>query len=411
MKKIFKYSKILFINFILIVYLTELFLFLFLPDAQKRLVKIHETRLSIAKELGADYDLRSPEVAFFEISQNNPNLSPAYYFNKGFAKYKTFQKAILLNKPIPFRGPINKQTLSCAEDLNYKLIGNDKFGFKNPNNIYEEIIEIILLGDSYAEGQCYKETNDIAAYLREAKYNSANFGVTGSGPLVSLGVLKEYAKKFKPRYVVYLYYEGNDISDLSWEKSIPLLKNYLNESYTQNLLNKQDEIKKFLSDISEDSYEYINAQINFQRTSSQKKRVIVIEQLKDFLELSSLRNCIKNNLYLIRDKDFDAELFYSVINSMNKETNSWGGKFIFVYTPSWSRYFTKFTKEQRYFSKKNLILNNLEKSNILTIDLSTFLDQENNLKQYFPLGYIGHFNKKGYKKISSILIDEIEKRK
>jgi len=69
MKKIFKYSKILFINFILIVYLTELFLFLFLPDAQKRLVKIHETRLSIAKELGADYDLRSPEVAFLKSAK------------------------------------------------------------------------------------------------------------------------------------------------------------------------------------------------------------------------------------------------------------------------------------------------------------------------------------------------------
>jgi len=67
------------------------------------------------------------------------------------------------------------------------------------------------------------------------------------------------------------------------------------------------------------------------------------------------------------------------------------------------------TIEVKNFYK--FILNNLEKSNILTIDLSTFLDQENNLKQYFPLGYIGHFNKKGYKKISSILIDEIEKRK
>ena len=384
MKKIFNYLKIIFINFILIIYLTELLLFLFLPDTQKKLV---------------------------EISKNNPDLSPAFYFNRGFSKYKTFKEAISLNQPIPFRGPINKQTLSCAEDLNYKLINNDKFGFKNPNSIYEKKIEIALLGDSYAEGQCYKETNDIAAYLRKSKYNSANYGVTGSGPLVSLGVLKEYVKKFEPPYVVYLYYEGNDISDLSWEKNIPLLKNYLNENYNQDLLNKQDKIKEFLSNISKDSYEYINYKIDYKKTYKEKERLTFIEQLKDFLELNSLKNYIRNSFYHIRDKDFDADLFFSVINAMNEETNSWKGKFIFVYTPSWSRYFTKFSKEQRYFDKKDLILNNLSKNNILTIDLTKFMDKENNLKKYFPLGYIGHFNKQGYEKISSIVIKKIEKIK
>ena len=95
---------------------------------------------------------------------------------------------------------------------------------------------------------------------------------------------------------------------------------------------------------------------------------------------------------------------------MYKETNSWGCKLIFVYTPSWSRYFTKFTKEERYISKKNLILDSLEKNNITFIDLTTHFDQEQNLKKYFPLGYIGHFNKTGYKKISSILIDNINKK-
>ena len=72
-----------------------------------------------------------------------------------------------------------------------------------------------------------------------------------------------------------------------------------------------------------------------------------------------------------------------------------------------SRYFTKFTKLDRYFNKKDLILNNLEKNNIITIDLTTFFDQEDDLKQYFPLGYVGHYNKKGYKKISNILINKI----
>ena len=53
-------------------------------------------------------------------------------------------------------------------------------------------------------------------------------------------------------------------------------------------------------------------------------------------------------------------------------------------------------------------MNNLEKNDITIIDLTTFFDQENDLTQYFPLGYAGHYNKKGYKKISNILISKIK---
>ncbi len=190
---------------------------------------------------------------------------------------------------------------------------------------------------------------------------------------------------------------------MSWEKNNSLLKNYLKQDYTQNLLAQQDKVEHFLSDISEDIYKIIIAT----KSINEKKDIVVIELLKDFLELTNLRNYIKNIFYTAYDKDFDEKLFFSIINTMNEETNSWGGKFIFMYAPSWSRYFTKFTKLDRYFNKKDLILNNLGKNNIITIDLTKFFDQEDNLKQYFPLGYVGHYNKRGYRKISNILIDKI----
>ena len=189
-----------------------------------------------------------------------------------------------------------------------------------------------------------------------------------------------------------------------WEKNISLLKNYLKKDYTQNLFDRQDEIKIFLSDISEDIYKVIDAT----KFLNEKSDVVIIELLKDFLELTNLRNFVKNTFYHISDEEFDEKLFFSIINVMNEETNSWNGKFIFVYTPSWARYFTKFTKLHRYFNKKDLILNNLEKNDITIIDLTTFFDQENDLTQYFPLGYAGHYNKKGYKKISNILISKIK---
>ena len=187
MQKIKKYLKIIFINLILIVYLLELLLLFFLPAEQRTLTEIKKTRIKKANELGMQYDLRSPEEAYFDLSQNNLDLSPTFYFNRTFANLKIFKKALSRNDIIPFRGPINKKTLSCAEDLNYKLITNDKLGFKNPNSIYKKKIQIALLGDSYVEGLCYDENNDIAGNFRKEKYNSINLGVLGSGPLLALG--------------------------------------------------------------------------------------------------------------------------------------------------------------------------------------------------------------------------------
>ena len=83
-----------------------------------------------------------------------------------------------------------------------------------------------MLGDSYAEGLCENEINDTAGHLRSLGLNTINYGVTGTGPLTSLAIAREYIKTFKPKYVIYLYFEGNDLRDLNWEKNT-FLKKYL----------------------------------------------------------------------------------------------------------------------------------------------------------------------------------------
>ena len=54
-------------------------------------------------------------------------------------------KETIKNKGLlPFRGPINKLTVSCGEDLKYRLINNDSLGFKNPNDVYQKDIDLKL---------------------------------------------------------------------------------------------------------------------------------------------------------------------------------------------------------------------------------------------------------------------------
>ena len=79
---------------------------------------------------------------------------------------------------------------------------------------------------------------------------------------------------------------------------------------------------------------------------------------------------------------------------------------IILYIPSWSRYLQN-TQCGRFNKLKDKIIKDLKKENIEIIDLTEFFDKTEDIKQYYPLGYVGHFNAKGYAKISDIISDKL----
>ena len=77
-----------------------------------------------------------------------------------------------------------------------------------------ENIEYILVGDSFTMGQCVNRPNDIASVLRKLSKSSVlNLGYGGNGPLLQYATLREYLNPKK--YVLWLFFEGNDILDLN----------------------------------------------------------------------------------------------------------------------------------------------------------------------------------------------------
>jgi hypothetical protein len=371
---------------------------------------VKNTRIKIAKEKGQDFDLRSYHQAYFDIKKSNKALKPMFLYSSAFNDLEVFQKAKKNNSIIPFRGPINGSTLSCAEDLKYKIIINDKYGFKNPNNIYEKKINSFLLGDSYAEGFCEVSSNDIAGNLNKKLINTINFGVAGTGPLVSLAILKEFGETFMPENIIYLYFEGNDLDDLNYEKKEPNLKKYLSDGYHINYLGRYDEIKQFLT-IAEKESEMLT---KLKLTSDSKNIIIETKKfdlfkahLKDILELNNLRNIFKYSILNKQKNNYDLDFFYSVIEEMNDTSIKLNAKYYFVYVPTWARYFTKFTKVDSKTNLKKEILDNLSSKNIEIIDLTEFFDNEIDIKTNFPLGYLGHYNANGYKKVADIILERI----
>ena len=147
MKNILKNFLLILFSVIVSLYLAEIILVIITPSAEKNLTNINEIRIKNAKKLNLKFDLRSPNRAFREMNEKVGNLSINYRFIPASYNLETLKEARKKNQIIPFRGPINMPTLTCAEDLEYKISKNDKFGFKNPNEVYKKPIDLIIKKD------------------------------------------------------------------------------------------------------------------------------------------------------------------------------------------------------------------------------------------------------------------------
>ena len=88
----------------------------------------------------------------------------------------------------------------------------DKFGFRNA--AMRNQADILLIGDSliYGHGVNIDETVGVLLKL-EVSYSVLNLGVQGYCAFQEAYLVTEYVPKFKPRYVLFFFFE-NDIADL-----------------------------------------------------------------------------------------------------------------------------------------------------------------------------------------------------
>ena len=410
-KKIFLYIKFFLIYSVIILYSLEFLTITFLGKKYNLATKTFDQwRYEKSLEI-KNFDMRTGVQAFIEEKKKNSNLSPTYRFSvsewhldavdhqnkiRNFLNNKIEKKEI-----VPFKGPINKQTLGSGEDGHRRTTYNDKYGFQNPNYVYQKEIDIMIIGDSFAEGVPFSEKDDIAGRIRKnGNLNAINYGISGAGPLLSLAVLSEYGSFFSPKKVYYLFFEGNDMDDLITEKN-SFLVNYLSD-YTQNLYKNHDKVKIFLEDYERIIYEILPYKDKSNRIVKKTQNKFY-ENLKDFLELSSLKDILfSRSFHSFKEKE-DPELMVSVLKKMKKITEGWDGEINFVYIPSWHRYNQKFSFANYSYKKKIRNLSSLSK--IKFIDLvEVFASQNIEPLNLYNFGL--HFNDKGYEIISNTIVKD-----
>ena len=309
------------------------------------------------------------------------------------------------DKILPLSGISNSKTLHCNENGYYSIYTSDRFGFNNFDSNYDEdVIDYILLGDSFVHGACVNFKNTFSSHLQKNLDKIViNFGFDGNGALTSYAAIREfYPKDTLVKNVVYFFSEANDLKDIEKEnRDATLNKYYRNDKFTNNLVNN---IEKY----------------NFEINDVMKKKIKEFSRHTNvyfnFFTLKNIRDLIMPYFYIqnilfdekVIDKNDKFENFnkvMSIILKIKAFSEMKNSNFIIVYLPSW-----EFYKSRNKDIKKNydLLIEFFDENKINYIDITNLF---NNLEK--PLDFFSnknknsHYNEEGYKLISNYISGQL----
>jgi hypothetical protein len=281
---------------------------------------------------------------------------------------------------------------------------------------YTEIM-LVLVGDSYTVGYCVQPGEDIAGQLRNMGINALNLG-NGNGPLSELATLKEYAEDIRPEIVLWIYFEGDDLHDLKREQSSSMLMRYLEDDYSQNLSERQEEIDAGLMHFVNSQLKKVIGLNNQTETETVINKLLGIKQntKMNILKLWHLRNSLglptfdnqSPQLRHMRERNYELplKLFSEILAAAYERSSDWGGKFYFVYLPGLQRYTSDYYDDKSWNRQDVLAI--VHELGIPLIDFHTILEKHPEHSALVPFLY-SHYNADAYKLISEYIFNHLER--
>ena len=159
--------------------------------------------------------------------------------NKIYLNYGVYKLLDKKQNILPLSGYENSTILLCLDENNQPVFYfSDKHGF---NNSINKENDFLLIGDSYVQGMCVHNKDNLNAQFEKFSYKTNALAVGGNGPLLELATFKEYKDYYNYKSVILFITPSNDFLDLSKEIKNSILLNYLNnKDFTQNLGNEEN---------------------------------------------------------------------------------------------------------------------------------------------------------------------------
>ncbi len=233
---------------------------------------------------------------------------------------------------MPFGTVPNALAVVCNEFGPWYIVRSDRYGFKNPDKIWDDPggSDVMVLGDSFAYGQCDPVTGGFADILRGKGLSVLNMSIGGNGPVQNLGTQIEYGTLKPPKYILWMHYAGNDLSGLTQFRSHAMSMRYVEDpGFRQNLPAKTAEIDQLLRQAEKDM-------LALAQTRPVKPGFIDYVTQPKFLWRTARLYALRATFGMARNTvdDTDFPLFQRIIERARDVARSQGAELIIVSIPA-----------------------------------------------------------------------------
>ena len=398
---------------VLIIILFSLYLSLF----------VFENSDFVLKYIHLKKDLNTLNKIYELNTSNKINFNSAYSFYRNQQEKNKNLKVFIgpsqnlsnNNFILPLSTFHNSKIVLCNESGKFITYNSDRFGFNNNDLEWnKQIFDVLLIGDSFAQGYCVDRENNILSNLRKNSENGfLNLASGGNGPLIAYASLLEYfPNNKKVKNVIWIITEG-DLVNLSLEKDNNILMKYLKDyKYKQNLINYRDQINKILdkklaSEIKKNiKLSNENKVLKIKDTyENNLKKLIDDYNLLNSLKLRKTRSINFKEIFSVDkkiNKNQNDVLFLKIVKNMKTFLDKKGANLHIFYISS---------SPNKKINDKILLLLNSEKIDFINIHKEIYISNAGfhdlfHFKRRI-FGLTGHFNEKGYDLISKIIKREI----
>jgi len=216
----------------------------------------------------------------------------------------------------------------CNEGYGLVKYTSDRFGFRNPDNAWDASTDLVLIGDSFVQGDCVAEEYTLSGILRD-RLNVLSLGTGGNHPVHYAALIKTFLPEIKPRWAGLVFY-ANDSSEGS-KNSL-----YYNLYFKKepNYFDHSDgniQISKTVTDFYEQSFPVFKGATRNEKDESQKrKKRIAMEHFR-------LHNIIILAKQVYAASPFDRGLRFSsklAIDTLIETCKEYGCEPIVIYLPN-----------------------------------------------------------------------------
>lgn len=238
-------------------------------------------------------------ISHADIPEREAALKDGYkplFYPETIDNYRPLKKLSERLGVAPIAPQPNSKLYFCNEGYGLIKYKSDRFGFRNTDKLWDDKIDVVVIGDSFTHGACVKDEETISGNLSN-QFNVLNLGSYGNHAIHYAAIEKTFIPLVKPKSAITIFYANDNEDDM---ESVIWDRYFHNEPNYFSLVNGKKELSSDMSNF------YIQAEYLIQQLLSGEGSPdefiksyappSLLEKISKYLSLPTIRKSFDNYL-------------------------------------------------------------------------------------------------------------------